>query len=124
MMHDMREQLDQWSKSTTNPSDDLACVIIKAANEKVFCCGADVKDLMSPDGQHMFQEGYQLFYEIATFNKPYVAIMSGVVMGAGAGATLHAPIRIGTETTRISMPETRIGHFPDCGVMRTFTHLN
>ena len=123
MVHDMREQLDQWSKSS-NPSDDFACVIIKATNEKVFCCGADVKVLMSPDGQHLFREGNQLFYEIATYNKPYVAIMSGVAMGGGAGVALHAPIRIGTETTRISMPETRIGHFPDCGIMRTFTRLN
>lgn len=36
-------------------------------------------------------------------------------MGGGVGLSVHAPIRIATENTIFSMPETSIGFFPDVG---------
>jgi len=37
-------------------------------------------------------------------------------MGGGAGISMHANIRIATETTVWSMPENKIGFFADVGV--------
>ncbi len=62
-----------------------------------------------------FTEEYRLNHLIHHYPKPYVAFMDGVVMGGGMGLSQSAKVRIVTEHTKMSMPETNIGLFPDVG---------
>ncbi|CAG0887781.1 unnamed protein product, partial [Cyprideis torosa] len=60
-------------------------------------------------------EEYQLDYLTSILKIPYVALISGIVMGGGVGISVHGPFRVATETTLFAMPETAIGLFPDVG---------
>jgi enoyl-CoA hydratase/carnithine racemase len=74
-------------------------------------------DLAARDA--FFTEEYALDHAIFTYGKPYIALMEGVVMGGGMGISQGAHrtggLRIVSETTKMAMPETRIGLFPDVG---------
>jgi len=86
-----------------------------------FCAGGDIRFfhqaalVNDPDLEAFFTEEYTLNHLIQTYPKPYIAFMDGVVMGGGMGISEGASLRIVTERTKMAMPETGIGLFPDVG---------
>ena len=86
-----------------------------------FCAGGDIRyfhhAVMAGDAslEHFFTEEYRLNHLIHTYPKPYIAFMDGIVMGGGMGLSQGATMRIVTEHTKMAMPETNIGLFPDVG---------
>jgi enoyl-CoA hydratase/carnithine racemase len=82
-----------------------------------FCAGGDIRFLHSAAlaNNPFFTEEYRLNHLIHAYPKPYIAFMDGVVMGGGMGISQGARIRIVTEHTKMAMPETNIGLFPDVG---------
>ena len=69
----------------------------------------------SSDAKRFFFAEYRLNHLLFTYPKPTIAIMDGITMGGGVGISLPCDYRIATENTRLAMPETGIGLFPDVG---------
>lgn len=97
-------------------------VVIEGAGDRAFCAGGDIRALRQYqlDGEHdkaetFFREEYALNLMIATYPKPYIALIDGICMGGGIGVSVHAPYRVATEHAAFAMPETAIGFFPDIG---------
>jgi enoyl-CoA hydratase/carnithine racemase len=86
-----------------------------------LCAGGDIRffhqALLSgdPAPEDFFTEEYTLNHLIHTYPKPYIAFMDGVVMGGGMGISQGASHRLVTSRTKMAMPETAIGLFPDVG---------
>jgi enoyl-CoA hydratase/carnithine racemase len=86
-----------------------------------FCAGGDIRFFhqaaLSGDSalEDFFTEEYALNHLVHTYPKPYIAFMDGVVMGGGMGISQGASLRIVTERSKLAMPETHIGLFPDVG---------
>lgn len=86
-----------------------------------FCAGGDIRFFhrAALEGlaelEDFFTEEYALNHLIHRFGKPVVALMEGIVMGGGMGLAQGASHRIVTEASRLAMPETLIGLFPDVG---------
>ena len=89
-----------------------------------FCAGGDIRFFHQAvlDGDwrlvDFFTEEYTLNHLIHAYPKPYAVFMDGVVMGGGMGISAHGSdesLRIATERTKMAMPETTIGLFPDVG---------
>ena len=62
-----------------------------------------------------FREEYALDLMIHQCPKPVVVLAHGITMGGGLGLAAGADLVVATEATRMAMPETRIGFFPDVG---------
>lgn len=97
-------------------------VILTSNSPKALCAGGDVAEcaaqVLKGNAAYaldFFQKEYNMNYLIATYSKPYIALMDGITMGGGVGLSVHAPFRIATEKTKLAMPEMDIGFFPDVG---------
>jgi enoyl-CoA hydratase len=116
MVRDFARALDEFGADR-----DIVAVIVTGEGERGFCAGGDIRALyaLAPDERAQYQtfwrEEYELDARIASFPKPYVAVMDGIVMGGGVGLSAHGSYRIVTERTRLAMPETGIGFVPDVG---------
>ncbi|MEJ5988879.1 enoyl-CoA hydratase/isomerase family protein [Ramlibacter sp. PS3R-8] len=89
-----------------------------------FCAGGDIRFFHQavlagdPRLEDFFTEEYTLNHLIHAYPKPYIVFLDGIVMGGGMGISAHGgdtSLRIATERTKMAMPETNIGLFPDVG---------
>jgi enoyl-CoA hydratase len=101
---------------------DIKAIVISGAGDKAFCAGGDIKALRAAkergDLAHLeefYRREYTLNYRLATYPKPIIAVMDGIVMGGGAGIAFNCSHPIVTHKTVFAMPECRIGLFPDVG---------
>ena len=101
--------------------DSVASVVAMGEGERGFCAGGDIRALHQSGragdalAETFWREEFRLNHKIAFYPKPYVALMDGITMGGGVGLSAHGRHRIVTERTRLAMPETGIGYFPDVG---------
>ncbi|MEM7425534.1 MAG: enoyl-CoA hydratase/isomerase family protein [Pseudomonadota bacterium] len=116
MVREMHPLLERWADD-----DRIHQVIIKAAGDKAFSAGGDIRALydwgMSRNRSFLdfYREEYQLNTLIKRFPKPYIALINGIDMGGGVGVSIHGSHRVATEKLTFAMPETGIGLFPDVG---------
>ncbi|EGG00228.1 uncharacterized protein MELLADRAFT_93702 [Melampsora larici-populina 98AG31] len=119
MIETITSRLIEWENSKE------ANLIILKSNGRAFCAGGDVVSMTEavasgdPKKERMaasfFQQEYALNNLLAKMSTPVVCLMDGITMGGGLGLCMHVPFRIATENTRVAMPETTIGLFPDVG---------
>ena len=99
----------------------IVAVVIRGAGDKAFCAGGDVMAIWHAGREggslaaEFFRAEYSLDHRIATFPKPFVALIDGITMGGGVGVSIHGRHRVASERTLFAMPETAIGLFPDVG---------
>ena len=113
MVRDMDAALDAFEPDPA--------VLISGEGERGLCAGGDIRAIYdarttgSDIATRFWSEEYRLNARISHYPKPYVACMDGLVMGGGVGVSVYGSHRIVTERTRLAMPETGIGFFPDIG---------
>lgn len=117
MCHAMTAALTEWADD-----DEVQAIIIDHHEGRGFCAGGDIAFLRNSalndggaSGRKFFHDEYQLNHQLFTYEKPVVAFMDGITMGGGVGISMPAKFRVATENTRLAMPETGIGLFPDVG---------
>lgn len=117
MCRSMQERLAAWAVD-----DAVKLVVVDGAGGRAFCAGGDVRALYRAwqtgriaDQLAFYRDEYRLNAFVKRYPKPYVALIDGIVMGGGAGVSLHGSHRVATERTVFAMPETGIGLFPDVG---------
>lgn len=106
-------QLIIWERDAA-----VRAIVVRGAGRRAFCAGGDVRAVWARRGDDEFMDAvyrreYILDDLINRYPKPYIAFMSGIVMGGGCGISVHGRHRVVTETTVLAMPECKIGLFPD-----------
>lgn len=110
------DALERWCHD-----DGVQAIIVDHAQGRGFCAGGDIRQLAQSgagDGskaRQFFATEYRMNHRLFTYAKPVVAFMDGITMGGGVGISQPARYRVATQNTRLAMPETGIGLFPDVG---------
>jgi enoyl-CoA hydratase/carnithine racemase len=117
MLRIIAAEIDKAASDNT-----IKLVIFSGSGAKGFCAGGDIKIMaravMENDiepAMRFLKVENKLDLAIHRFNKPIVVFAHGITMGGGLGLSTGADIVAANETTRMAMPETRIGFFPDVG---------
>ncbi|OEL16471.1 3-hydroxyisobutyryl-CoA hydrolase 1 [Dichanthelium oligosanthes] len=115
---------------TAYEKDDGVKLLIMKGKGRAFSAGGDVAAVVRSInndswkyGADFFRNEFLLNYIIATYSKPQVSLLAGIVMGGGAGVSLHGRFRVATENTVFAMPETALGLFPDIGASYFLSRL-
>ena len=116
MVLSMANHFTQWAKDET-----INAVVMRGAGEKSFCAGGDIRALresaLNNGTLHhdFFIDEYRLDYQLHRTVKPIICLLDGIVMGGGMGISQGSGFRIVGPKTKMAMPETGIGLFPDVG---------
>lgn len=125
MVRALAFQLSRWQ-------DDPAVtrVVVTARGGRAFSAGGDLRGLydLGRAGRYdealtFFREEYILNAQIKHYRKPYVSLIDGIVMGGGAGISVHGSHRVAGDKFVFAMPEVGIGFFPDIGATWFLTRM-
>jgi enoyl-CoA hydratase len=125
MVRDLAAQLDDWARDPA-----VTRVVLTAVPGRAFCAGGDLRQVYAlgragrqEEALVFFGEEYALNAFIKRYPKPYVAVIDGIVMGGGAGISIHGSHRVAGDAFAFAMPEVGIGFFPDVGATWFLSHM-
>ncbi|KAG8652156.1 3-hydroxyisobutyryl-CoA hydrolase 1-like [Manihot esculenta] len=111
-------------------TDSKVKFVILKANGRAFSAGGDVVSIVGSMmtghwcfGARFYKKQFNLDYLLATYKKPLLPLIDGIVMGGGAGLCMNGKFRIVTEKAVFAMPEASIGLFPDVGASHFLSRL-
>jgi len=104
-MIDFRDDPDMWVG------------IITGAGDKAFCAGADIKETIP-----FMKENKGKFWSFPSTPmrgmdmwKPLIAAINGLTLGGGLELALACDIRIASESSKLGVPEVKLGIIPGAG---------
>jgi enoyl-CoA hydratase/carnithine racemase len=99
--------------------------LIVTGQGRAFCAGAHLRYFTVPDprigsGGFALRDNYlrriaELFDRIEVLPIPVIAAINGFALGGGCELSLACDMRVMATTTKIGVPETRIGAIPGAG---------
>ncbi len=98
---------------------EIRCVILHGAGGRAFSVGADIKEFPEITArrsgrQHAVQE-HTLYNRVDFFPIPVIAAIEGHCLGGGLELALSCDLRVASETSRLGLPEVKLGVFPAGG---------
>jgi 2-(1,2-epoxy-1,2-dihydrophenyl)acetyl-CoA isomerase len=118
------EMIELWQKSLAEAQadDDVHVVVVTGAG-RAFCSGGDVgrmrRDGQAPqalDGKNSLWEGvHRVPKQLEQMDKPVIAMVNGLAVGAGMGMCVMCDVRIAAESARFSTGYVKVGLVPGDG---------
>jgi 3-hydroxyacyl-CoA dehydrogenase len=110
LKHDVRLGIRD-AFASANADKDVAAIVLTCAG-RTFIAGADITEFDKPPQSPSLID---LNGQIENIGKPVVAAMFGTALGGGFEITLACNFRIAAPTTRVGLPEIKLGLIPGAG---------
>src|SRR5207237_6334126 len=117
-----RDMIDAWAKALSSAqADESVNVVIVTGAGRAFCSGGDVGRMREGeptqlDHKNMLWEGvHRVPKTLETVDKPVIAMVNGLAVGAGMGMTVMCDVRVAAQSARFSTGYVRVGLVPGDG---------
>ena len=117
-----RDMIAGWSGSLAKAqADENVNVVIVTGAGRAFCSGGDVGRMREGepnalDGKNGLWEGvHHVPKQLEQMDKPVIAMVNGLAVGAGMGMSVMCDIRIAAESARFSTGYVKVGLVPGDG---------
>lgn len=101
---------------TIERSDDIACVLVTAAEAKAFCAGADINawgDLTPAEfARHWVRGGHRILDRLARLARPTIAVLNAHAFGGGLELAAACDLRVIAPKATLALPEAQVGIVP------------
>jgi enoyl-CoA hydratase/carnithine racemase len=114
--------IDAWARALADAqADDDVNVIIVTGAGRAFCAGGDVgrmkegKPTPLENKNQLWQHIHRIPKTLEAVDKPVIAMVNGLAVGAGMGLCLMCDVRIASDEARFSTGYVRVGLVPGDG---------
>jgi enoyl-CoA hydratase/carnithine racemase len=104
--------------------DDAWVVIVRAAGEKAFCVGADLKERAGASLEELHRNRSKvrgMFDALRAVPQPTIAAIFGFALGGGFEIALSCDLVVAAQGTKVGLPETKVGLLPAGGGTQLLT---
>lgn len=104
--------------------NDVWVIVLRAAGDKAFCVGADLKERAGFSLEDFYANREQIrgmFAALRTLPQPTIAAVFGFALGGGFELALSCDLIVAAEGTKLGLPETRVGLIPAGGGTQLLT---
>jgi enoyl-CoA hydratase/carnithine racemase len=113
---------ERFARAATD--NDVWVVILRAAGEKAFCVGADLKERAGASLEDLHRNRAKvrgMFAAVRTVPQPTIASIFGFALGGGFELALSCDLVVAAQGTKMGLPETRVGLLPAGGGTQLLT---
>src|SRR6266700_7998033 len=114
--------IDRWAWALNEAQHDPDVnVVVVTGSGKAFCAGGDVGRMAQGepsalDGKNGLWEGvHRVPKQLEQMDKPVIAMVNGLAVGAGMGMSVMCDLRIAAESARFSTGYVKVGLVPGDG---------
>jgi enoyl-CoA hydratase len=93
-------------------------LILTGAGDKAFVAGADINELIAAtplEGKSRCLRDQAIMRRLEKMPKPSIAAINGYALGGGLELAMCCTLRVAASTTKLGLPEIKIGVFPANG---------
>ncbi len=119
------DMVEQWAEllRTARTDDDVRVVVLTGTGDKAFCSGVDLSSISNanPDltplerKSQLHERIHRVALELEALDKPVIASINGVAVGAGLDMALMCDLRIASRSARLSEGYVKVGLTPGDG---------
>jgi 2-(1,2-epoxy-1,2-dihydrophenyl)acetyl-CoA isomerase len=117
-----RPMIDAWATSLAEAQqDDAVNVVVVTGHGRAFCAGGDVGRMGEGEPSplehknQLWENIHRVPKTLETMDKPVIAMVNGLAVGAGMGMCLMCDVRIAADDARFSTGYVRVGLVPGDG---------
>jgi 2-(1,2-epoxy-1,2-dihydrophenyl)acetyl-CoA isomerase len=117
-----RDMIDGWAAVLAGAQQDPAVrVLVVTGAGRAFCAGGDVARMGSGEPtpldhkNQLWEHIHRIPRVLEALDKPVIAMVNGLAVGAGMGMALMCDLRIAADTARFSTGYVKVGLVPGDG---------